>query len=146
MFPKLPTFEEVKKDKKIIKNEYEKYLKVLSIKDINIKIEKIFELYKFYPDGYKYSAKDLFSVEKEDFVDPLNNGFPLIQHTDLLHYIMKVRDILEIEYKCQNCVVKPICCDYDRWMANRMYDQCDGVEILSDKFMCFIARKYIFAE
>ena len=47
-------------------------------------------------------VKELFSAEK-DVVDPLNNGFPLIQFNELLQYIMKARDILGIEYKCRNC-------------------------------------------
>jgi hypothetical protein len=147
MLPKLPTLEEIKKDKNMLKKEYAKYLRILLIKDINMRAKEIFNLYKpiGWPVGYNILVKELFSAEKEDFVDPLNNGFPLIQITELLHYIMKTRDILAIEYKCQKCLMRPTCCDYDRWMTNRMYDQCDGVEILSDRFMCFMARKYILA-
>jgi hypothetical protein len=147
LFRKLPTLSEIGKNKNRLKKEYARYLQILSIKDINLRAEEIFNLYKpkGWPVGYNNLVEHLFSAEKEDVVDPLNNGFPLIQITELLHYIMKARDILEIEYKCQNCVVRSMCCDYDGWMINRMYNQCDGVQILSDRFMCFIARKYILA-
>jgi len=148
MLPKLPTLEEIKKDKNMLKKEYAKYLRILLIKDINMRAKEIFNLYKpiAWPVGYNNLVTELFSAEKEDVVDPLNNGFPLIQITELLHYIMKARDILDIKYKCQKCLMRPTCCDYDSWMTNKMYDQCDGVEILSDRFMCFIARKYILAK
>lgn len=147
MFPKLPTLDEIEKSKSLLKKEYKKYLLILSTQDINRRAKKIFDLYgprdlRLY---CKDLAKELFSAEKEDVVDPYNNGFPLIQNTELLHYIMKARDILEIEYRCQSCLTRPICCDYDKWMDQNMYEQCDGVEILSDRFMCFIARKYILA-
>jgi hypothetical protein len=147
MFTKLPTLENISKEKHLIKKEYNKYLRVLSIQDINKRAQRIFELYgprDWGPDNIDL-VKELFSAEKEKVVDPLNNGFPLIQNTELLHYIMNARDMLEIEYRCQNCLRRPICCDYDRWMDQNMYEQCDGVEILSDRFMCFIARKYILA-
>jgi hypothetical protein len=34
MLPKLPTLEEIKKDKNMLKKEYAKYLRILLIKDI----------------------------------------------------------------------------------------------------------------
>lgn len=148
MLPKLPTLEEIKKEKSILIREYEKYLRILKIKDIKTRAKSIFSVYgpTGWPIGYNNLIKELFSAEKEDVVDPLNNGFPLIQMTELLHYIMKARDILDIKYKCQKCLMRATCCNYERWMTERMYDQCEGVEILSDRFMCFMARKYILAK
>ena len=147
MLPRLPSFEEVRENRNSLRKEYQKYLKILSIKDINLRAEKIFRLYEplDFPRGYENLVKNLFTYEKEGFDDPDDSKFQIIQNTDFLHYIMKVRDILGIEYKCQNCFVRPICCDYDNWMASQMDKQCDGVEILLDKFACFIARKYIIA-
>jgi len=147
MLPRLPSFKKVRENKNSLREEYQNYLKILSTKNINLRAEKIFHLYKplYFPLGYDNLVKNLFTSEKEGFDDPDDRGFQIIQNTDFLKYIMKVRDILGIEYKCQNCFVRPVCCDYDNWMGSQMYKQCDGVEILSDKFACFIARKYIIA-
>lgn len=149
MFKGIPDLSEFRKNKSLIKKEYRNYLRILSIPNIDQRAKNIFNKYK--PRGYEFYphdnlSRELFFAERNDTVDPLNDGMPLIQWTDMLHYIMKIRDILEIEYKCQSCIVRPTCCDYDFWMNTQLYNKCDGVNIISDRFICFIARKYILVE
>ena len=139
----LPTLEEIDKDRLKINRQYSRYLKLFNISDIEIRAKRILELFdkKNIQLQYKDKAKFLFAIERDE---SRTFGDSFIQSDRSLQYIKKVHEILDIDFKCKECIVNPICCNYQSWLSNQN-NNCDGVEeLLYGKFTCFFTRKYLF--
>lgn len=81
----------------------------------------------FFHEGCEYDPIDAYS---ENFDEGIR-------------HMMKVLDILGIDYQCKYCITRPACTTYDEKSYRQISKKCSGIDDLTEQLRDDIERYYI---
>jgi len=79
--------------------------------------------------------------DNEDEYDPID-AYSENYDEGILH-MMKVLDILGIDYQCKYCISRPACITYDSKDYKQMFQNCSGLDDLTEQLRDDVERYYI---
>ena len=134
-----PTFgipiSDIKRDKDKILENYarkepsrEQHRQLMKSKERVDVVKKINNLI----DKWYIEPNEIFEcgMSDENWIIPIDEPFGPDYSQEALDYSIVIHDIFGIDYKCKECVVRPICCRFSNFQKFEDNGECDGISQL----------------
>lgn len=134
-----PTFgiliSDIKRDKDIILEYHarkepsrEQHRQLMKSKERVDVVKKINNLI----DKWYIEPNEIFEcgMSDENWIIPIDEFYGPDCSQEALDYSIVIHDIFGIDYKCKECVVRPICCRFSNFQKFEDNGECDGISQL----------------